>query len=288
MTTRLRGMTGVTRGQGTAMITPTRAQAREAKDSPVVERLARLGLAARGVVWLVVGLLALSVLLGGGDRQTDRQGALRAIADKPFGEVLLVVLVVGFAGYALWRALSAAVGHTDEDGAKRTGKRLLSAGKAVLYASLAVSTLRFLLSGSGSGDQTTSRTAQVMQHSGGRWLVGLAGLVVIAVGVGMVVRAAMGKHLKKLESWRLPGGSQDAVRWVGTAGLSGRGLVLALVGGFLVQAAVRFDPGDAKGLDGALQSLAGQAYGRVLLAVAVLGLIAYGAWSFVEAGYRRL
>lgn len=266
----------------------TEDRARQAKDSPALEGLARLGLASRGVVWLVIGLLALQVLLGGGDRQTDRQGALRAIADKPFGGVLLAVLVLGFAGYAVWRALSAAVGYRDEDGAKRTGKRLLSAGKAVVYGALAVSTLRFLLSGTSGGDQTASTTARVMGHGGGRLLVGAAGLVVIGIGIAMVVRAGKGKHAERLEQHRVPPRLRTAAVWTGTVGLSGRGLVVAGLGGFLLQAAVRFDPQKAKGLDAALQTLAGQAYGKVLLAVAVLGVLAYALWSFVEAAYREI
>ncbi len=262
--------------------------ARNVHDSTALDRLARLGLAARGVVWLVIGLLAVSVLFGGGDEQTDREGALRAIASKPFGTVLLVALVVGFAGYATWRGLAAAVGHRDEDGSKRTGKRLLSAGKCLVYAFLAFSTARFLLRGSSGGDRTSSTTAAVMSQTGGRWLVGVVGLAVVGVGAVLVFRAVRGKHLERLERERVPAGMLRAAKYVGTAGLSGRGLVLALLGGFLVSAAVRFDPQQAKGLDAALQTLAGQAYGQVLLGVAVLSVLAYSAWSFVEAGFREI
>ena len=264
-----------------------RDAARDVHESTVVDRLARLGLAARGVVWLVVGLLALSVLLGG-DEQTDRDGALGAIAARPYGGVLLVVLAVGFAGYAAWRALSAAVGHREDEGRKRSGKRALSGAKAVLYGFLAVSTLRFLLVGGGSGDRAPSLTAEVMERPGGRALVGLAGVAVIGVGVAVVVRAAMQKHAKKLEQYRVPDRLRALVRWVGTAGLSGRGLVLALIGVFLVRAAVAFDPAEAKGLDAALQALASQPYGRVMLGVAVAGMLAYAAWSFLEAAFRRI
>lgn len=275
-------------GRGWGMTTQAERTAEDVHESAAMEWLARLGLAARGVVWLVIGLLGVSVLMGH-DEQTDRQGALRAIADRPFGEALLVVLVVGFAGYALWRALSAAIGHREDDGTERTGKRLLSGGKAVLYGGLAVSTLRFLLDqGSAAGDRTSSRTARVMAATGGRWLVGAFGLVVVGTGLAMVVRAVMGKHLKKLESYRLDADKLEVAKVVGTAGLSGRGLVLALVGAFFVLAAVLFDPGQAKGLDAALATLAGQAYGHALLVVAVLGVLAYAAWSFVEALYRKI
>lgn len=262
--------------------------ARQVHESALVERLARLGLAARGVVWLVVGLLLVSVLRGRGDEQTDQSGALRAIADQPYGSVLLVVLIVGFAGYALWRGLSAAIGHREDDGAKRTGKRLLSAAKAGLYAALGVSALRVLTAGGSGGDQTTSTTARVMGQSGGRALVFAVGVLAIGTGIAFVVRAVLGKHLEKLETYRVPDALRTPVKVVGTVGLAGRGLVVALIGGFLVQAAVQFDPQEAKGLDAALQSLAGRAYGTALLAVAVLGMLCYAAWSFCEAAYREI
>lgn len=258
--------------------------ASDVQRSGPVEALARLGLAARGVVWLVIGLLALQVLLGH-EESTDRDGALRAIADGPMGELLLVVLAIGFSGYALWRLLTAAVGYRDEDGAKRLGKRALALAKGLLYAFLAWSTVAFLAHQDRQGDQTSSRTAEVMSHSGGRLLVGVVGAVVVGIGIGLVVRAVLMKHEKKLESWRVP----DAlpVVGIGTAGLVGRGLVVALLGGFLVRAAVKFDPREAKGLDAALQTLSEQAFGTLMLAVAVASLLSYALWSFVEAAFRR-
>ena len=260
--------------------------AREAHDSPWLQLLARVGIAARGLVWLVIGLLALSVLLRGGDQQTDQQGALRAIADRPLGTALLVVLLLGFVAYAVWLVLSAAVGHREQQGRSRLLARGESAVKAVVYAALAVTVLRFLTSGGGA-DRTASTTAELMGRSGGRWLVGLAGAVVVAVGIGMVVRALRGDHMDKLDPARLPAGRRRLVDRLGTVGQAGRGVVVALLGGYLVDAAVRFDAGRAKGLDAGLQSLAGQPYGTVLLALVVVGVLAFAAWSFVEAACRR-
>lgn len=261
--------------------------ARDAHRSPAVDALARAGLAARGVVWLVVALLGLSVALGRGEEQTDQQGALRAIVERPFGEALLVVLAVGFAGYALSLALAAAVGHRQESGRDRLEKRLESGGKAVLYVFLAVTTVRFLLGQRSQGDPAPSLTARLLSAPGGRVLLALVGLAVLGVAVALVVRARKGAHAKKIEAWKLPQGwSRTAVR-VGTAGQAGRALVLALIGGFLVLAAVRSDASEARGLDAALHAVAQQAYGRVLLTVAVLGLLAYAVWSFLEAAVRR-
>ncbi|MCW2606867.1 MAG: hypothetical protein JWO60_1560 [Frankiales bacterium] len=255
--------------------------ARDVHQSGAVDGLARVGLASRGLVWLVIGLLGVSVLRGQQAR-TDQQGALRVIADKPFGEVLLVVLVVGFLGYALWQALNAAVGQ------EKASKRLQAAGKALLYAFLALTVVRFLAAEQQSkGDATTSVTARLMEQPGGRVLVGVAGAVVVALGGYLLSRALKGSHAKKIEGWKVPDGrARQAVR-LGTVGLGGRGLVVALVGAFLVSAAVQADPKKAKGLDAALQSLAEQPFGKVLLGLAVLALLAYAAWSFVEAAFHR-
>ena len=255
--------------------------ARDVHESGAVEGLARLGLASRGLVWLVVALLSLSVLRGGKAR-ADKQGALREIADKPFGEVLLVFLVIGFLGYAVWQALNAAVGREE------TKKRAESGLKALLYLVLAGTVVRFLLAGQQSDpDATPSLTARLMEQPGGRFLVGAVGVGIVGLGGYLASRALKGTHAKKIESWKVPDGrARTAVR-VGTVGLVGRGLVLALIGAFLVIAAVQADPREAKGLDASLHALAAQPYGKVLLGLAVVGLLAYAAWSFVEAAFHR-
>lgn len=260
--------------------------ARQAHDSKTVDVLARLGLASRGAVWLVIGLLAVSVALGNQEK-TDRNGALGAIAAKPFGELLLVVLVIGFLGYAAWRGLSAAVGHRDEtDENKRWRKRFVSLTRALLYTGFAVSTAKFLVAG-GGGDKTEPLTARVMKESGGRVLILVVGVVVLVIGLVTAVRGAMRKQEDRLEGYRVPAALRTPVTVVGVVGLIGRGLVIALIGGFLVKAAAQFDPKQAKGLDAALKTLAEQAYGRGLLLVAAIALVAFALWSFAEAAYRE-
>lgn len=262
--------------------------AEQVHDSAPVAWLARLGFASRGLVWLVVGLLAVSVALGRNDERTDQAGALSAISDRPLGGALLVVLVVGFLGYAAWRLLDAAVGHRDDDGAKRVGHRLLSLGRGLLYLGLALTTTQFLLRGSEQQDQTGSRTADLMSRTGGRTAVGVLGVVLVVVGLVVAVRALMKKHSEHLEHYRVPDRLRRPAVAVGVVGLVGRGGVFALIGAFLVKAAVEFEPEEAKGLDAALQVLAEQSYGRVLLLAAAVGLVAYALWSFVEAAYRDI
>lgn len=252
--------------------------ARTVKDSRAVEVLARTGMASRGLVWLVLGVLALTIVRGG-EAQADQSGALKALVEAPLGTPLLLVLAVGFAGYATWLLLEAAVGH--EDARHRTESGL----KGLIYAGLCVSTLQFLERGSG-GESATSRTADLMAHPGGRSAVGLVGLVLLGVGGYLAVKGLRRKHAECLEDYRVPDRLRRPAVLVGAVGYVGRSVTLGLVGAFLLKAAVQFDPKQAKGLDAALQAVVEQPYGRVLLGLTVVGVLAYALWSFFEAAFR--
>lgn len=264
----------------------TKHAARKAEDSDVVSALARLGLVSRGVVWLVVGLLALQVAFGG-QAQADKNGALAAIKDKPFGGLLLVVLVVGFLGYTAWRLLEGAVGHRDEDGSKRLLKRASSGVRGAIYLGLAGSTAKFLVSGGGQ-DKTEPLTARVLATTGGQTAVFVIGTGFVIGGLVMAFRAFSQEFEDNLKTGDMPEWLRHATKGIGTAGLASRGLVFSLIGGFLLRAAVTFDPDKAKGLDGSLKTLAGQPFGPALLSVMALGLLAFSLWSFLEARYRKI
>jgi hypothetical protein len=255
--------------------------------APTVSRGAgwagRFGLAARGVVYCVLAALALQVATGSRDATLDRQGALRVLARQRIGSVLLVVLAVGFAGYAFWRFAEALLGDHDMP------KRLLHAARGALYLGFMVTSLRILTGrngGGGSDAQAKTWSARVLAHSGGRPLV-------IAVGIGLVIGGAAlcwrGAHQtfeKHLRTGEMNAWQRRWLPWLGTAGHSARGVVLALIGVFLIRAAVRFDPHQAVGVDGALHQVAARAYGPYVLGAVALGLFAYGLFSFVEARWR--
>lgn len=274
------------------MTTPqqVRATAEQAEQSPVVERWARVGLAARTLVWAVLGVLVLRLALGdGGGEQADQSGALKSLAATPFGGVLIGVLALGFGIWAGYRLLCAAVGHRDEQGAKRHAQRAKAAGEALVYAFATVTALRVLTGGrADSEEQTDSVTAAVMSVTGGRTLIGLAGVAAVVVGAVLAWRALQRTHADKLEHYRVPPRLRRPAVTVGVVGLVGRAAVVALVGVFLVVAAVRFDPEEARGLDGALRALAEQPFGSVLLGLAAVGVLGYALWSLVETLWRDL
>jgi Domain of Unknown Function (DUF1206) len=271
------------------MTVTTQASARR-QGRRVVDRLARLGLAARGVVYLLVAWIAIRIAFLHSGQQADRQGAMRQIAHNTAGKALLLAMAVGFFGYAAWRIVQAVSGFPDEDGAKEWGKRAVSAGRALLYLAFAYSAARTALSGqTGSGSDRTSKraTAGVLAHSGGRALVVAAGVGFIIAGVALAVRGVMRKFESHLDTGRMSGTTEKVVATLGVAGQTARGVIFAMIGGFLIDAAVSYDPHKARGLDGALRALGNATAGRLLLAVVALGLACFGAYSLAESRYRQ-
>lgn len=263
-----------------------RTAARRAANSRGLEWLARLGLVARGVVYVLIGSLALQVAFGNASSQADQGGAIQAIADKPFGSLLLWLLAIGFTGLALWRLSEAAFG-TDK------AERVQSLARGLVYTFFAVSTFAFVLGKSGSATQSstqksTSATARVMQHGGGRLLVGVVGLVLIGIGCYMAYEGVTKKFLEKLKTGEMSQRARQVVEKLGVFGSVARGIVFGLAGIFVLYAAITFDPNKAKGLDGALRSLVEAPLGPYLLGLVALGLVAFGAFSMCEARWRRL
>jgi hypothetical protein len=229
-------------------------------------------------------VLAIQIPAGLGGKTTDQQGALRTVADETGGTLLLVLLALGFAGYAAWRAVEAASGR----GAEGTGKRLGAAVSGAIHVGLAGAAIALAI-GAGSGSSgPDSVTARVMDLPLGVWLVGAVGVGIVGVGAYNAWEGVSRKFEECLRIGEMAPRERSVVRVMGIAGLVARGVVFALIGAFLVKAAVEFDPKDAIGLDGALAKVANQTYGRWLLALAALGLLCYAAFCVVQARYRRI
>lgn len=255
-----------------------------------VDWLARLGLAARGIVYLLVAWLAVRIAFHHAGQQADRQGALREVAQHPAGKAVLAAMAVGFAGYALWRVTQVISGFPDESGAKDLGKRAVSAGRALIYFGIAYSTARLLWSGQSSGgsDSTSKKaTGGALAHSGGRALVIAVGVGFVIGGLVLAIRAIMRKFEKHLKMAEMSPRTRKTVGVLGAAGQTARGIVFGMIGGFLIQAAVTFDPHKARGLDDSLRALAHGGWGRAALVAVALGLAAFGAFSLAEARYRK-
>ncbi|MFC9056573.1 DUF1206 domain-containing protein [Streptomyces sp. NPDC057074] len=267
-----------------------RGTARRAANGSAAEGAARAGLTARGVIYLLVGILALQIAFGSGNRQADRGGALEELADKPFGAVLLWALGIGLVGMALWRLSEAAFGATGKDGHKAK-KRLPAAARCVFYAFVAYSVLAFAAGAGGSGSsdqQSRDVTSKVMEMPAGQWIVGLAGAGIVVAGVVIAVQALRRSYHKKLKLGALSSRARTLLDVTGVGGGVARGAVFAAAGAFAVRAAVDYEPDQAKGLDDTLRSFADTPLGPWLLALVAAGLVLFGVFSFALARWRRV
>jgi Domain of Unknown Function (DUF1206) len=268
--------------------TEIRPQVRRAAKGEEVEWLGRFGLAAKGISYVIVAVIALKVALGGGGKPEDRQGALHALADESFGAILLGLLAAGFAAYAIWRLAEGLFDRGNEgDGAKGLAKRVGYLARAVLYGALCAATIAILL-GSGGGKSENKTTAWVLDWPLGKWIVGGVGAGFLLAGLYNAYRGVTNKFEKDLEKAAMSKGEKRWYRRIGKLGHAARAVVFSLIGIFLVKAAVEYDPKEAIGLDGALQKLAGQTAGQYLLGLTAAGLLCYGLFCFVQARYRRV
>ncbi|WP_079154461.1 DUF1206 domain-containing protein [Streptomyces subrutilus] len=254
------------------------------------EVVARCGLAARGVLYVLVGVLALRVAFGESGPEADRTGALQELTRQPFGGFLVWAVGIGLVCMMLWRLSEAVFGAGGPDGGK-AGKRLAAAARAVFYGVAAFSVLSFAAGTGGQGssdEQSRDVTAKVMELPGGPWWVGLAGAAIAVGGVVIAVGAARRKFRKHLKTEQMSDGVRKGVDFLGVTGGVARGAVFAAAGGFLVYAATRFDPAEAKGVDDTLRAFAQTPAGPWLLVLVAAGLMLFGLFSWAMAVWRRV
>jgi len=267
----------------------SRGAARELTHSTPYEALARAGLVARGVVFGVIGVLAFEVALGAGGKATNQQGALATIARQPFGRVLLVIVAIGLAGYALWRLVSAAIGPRDspDDGVR---ERVPALASGIVYAALCFTAVKILFGGHATSSASSPKhaTAGVLGWPGGPVLVTIAGLILIGVGVYQGYQGVARKFCEEARTDEMGPGIRRAYTTLGVFGFLARMVVFLLVGYGLIKAALDYQPRSAIGLDGALQQLAHSPYGPALIGVVAVGLIGFASYCVADARYRRL
>jgi hypothetical protein len=272
--------------------TDVKRAAQKAAFNPLMEALTRLGYGVRGLIYIVMGLLALNVSLGKGGSPTDQQGAIAAIGRQPAGMFLLWIILFGLISYSLWGVIRAVMDplHKGNDlkGWVARGAYLVS---AVGYATLILPTYGYI-AGAGSktqsGNQTQKFLVMIMSKPWGHLVIGLIGLVVIAVGLQQIYQGFNSSFDKQFQTYRM---TAQQIKWatqMGRFGTAARGFVFALIGGSLVLAAVNSNSSQQIGFDPALTSLLHQPYGIWLLGIVAIGLIAFGAYSLLSAALFRL
>jgi Domain of Unknown Function (DUF1206) len=253
------------------------------------EWLARSGFVARGLIYGIIGILAIKLAVGAGGTTTNQQGALTTIAHQPFGKVLLILVAIGLGGYSLWRLMHAMLGHGPEE-SDSGFERLAALGSGIVYAGLCAIALEILLgsSSSRSSSNTSKTTAGVLGWPAGTWLVGIAGVVLIGIGLYQGYRGLSKDFLKDSKTEQMGPRVRNWIEWIGSFGHLARMVVFGLVGAFLIKAAIDYNPNNAVGLDGALAKIAHASYGPFLLAIVAAGLVAFGVYSLSDARYRRI
>jgi hypothetical protein len=270
-------------------VNTVRRSARRASNSSLLVGLTRMGLAGYGLLHLAVAWLAVQIALGKAHDSGDQSGAFRTVASQPFGKVVLVLVIVGLGAMAIWQLLLAFNGHRDKRGAARAFERIASAARAVIYTALAVTAEKVVTGApASSADQQQSATAGVMASPTGVFLVALAGLAVLAVGIGMVWYGWKHKFEEKLLVSRMSAQARTLARHLGQAGYAAKGAAFGIVGLLLLDAAVSHNPSKSRGLDSALHTLAQQPFGVVLLLAVAVGFAAFGLYCFFQSRYRKV
>ncbi len=274
---------------------------RLAREHPGVVTVAKVGWVAKGIVYALLGFLAVPIALHGsgaddggtGSTQASQSGAVARIAESSAGALALWLVAIGLFFYVAWRLVCVVL--PAGNGAKAWVTRIGYVVSAVVYVTLAWTAISFARDNpaqpaqGGTEDSRIERfTRSLMEHSAGRWAVGLIGLVVIAIGVAFIVRGVTADFRKELE----PGGvrpfSEQTITRLGQVGWVGRGLMMMIVGWFLTQAAIHFAAAEAKGIDGALREATGSTLGTLLVLFVAVALIVYGAFCVISAPRARL
>jgi hypothetical protein len=267
-----------------------------ARENPALVAIARIGWVAKGLVYALVGALAMPIAFdsargeGTPDQEASQSGAIAKIAESSAGEVALWVVAIGLGLYVIWRIVTVLM--PAENTAKAWATRVGYAISAIVYAVLAWSALSFARHTQSAGATEDSRvesfSRDLMERSGGRWLVALIGVALIAVGAYFAHKGATASFRDDLRGTGVgPFRTHHIVR-LGQVGWLGRAAMMALVGFFLIRAAVQFTPDDAEGLDGALRRLAATSWGTVMVVIIGVGLLIYGAFCVISAPIQRL
>lgn len=266
--------------------------AQQAAYSPLMETLTRIGYAVKGVIYILIGILALQGVAGKNHTPADQLGAIAALSKLPAGEAILWIVLIGLIAYSLWGFIRAILDpyHKGHD-LKGIASRIGYAISGITYAFFVLPTYELIKGASRTSSSTSSTTkmvAQVMSMPFGPFLIGAFGVAAIAAGAYQIYSGLNSTFDRQFKPYALTPDQYRTVIQAGRFGTAARGVVFALTGFFLCLAAVYHNPNQAKGFSGALTFLAHQPYGLWLLGIVAVGLMAFGVYSLLSAAWFRL
>lgn len=275
------------------MNTTTKAMAkdkmREAK--PWVRRFGRFGYMTKGIVYGMIGILAILAAIGPGGETTGTSGALQSIAEMPFGEVVLWVIGIGLIGYILWDFIKAFKDPENEGKdvkglIKRTGYLI----SGVIYANLSFGAIKLAshTGNAGGSDSEKTLSAKLMEYPFGVWIIGSIGAIIIGYGLYELYSGLKEKFMADIKTVEMNDKERKVACLSGKVGLIARGLVLCIVGFFFIRTAYTHNPGESKGLGGALAEVATKPFGQIFLAIIAAGLVLYGIYQIIRGRYEYM
>lgn len=254
-----------------------------------IERWIRFGFLMKGFVYILLGILAVQAALTYRQQAQDTQGVLRAIAHQPLGNLLLIIVAVGLAGYSFGRLIQAVL-YPESDGKslKHWFKRAGCGMSSLAYGALAYTAVEIIQGVKEESEQTQFWTAKVLSWPFGQWLVGGVGIGVLGIGITFFYRTLKADFLQRLKLGTMNTQQRTVVVAIGRAGYLARGIIFAIIGGYVMQAAHAFDADKVRSSEGALVTIKQQPYGPGLLSLVAVGLIAYGVHMGLQARYRQI
>lgn len=266
-------------------------EVKQAAANPKLELLERLGYAVRGLLYVVMGFLALKIALATpGGKATDLSGSLVWLIGNPLGKFVLIVIIVGLVAYSIWGFVRAIYDplHRGRD-AKGIAARVGFVSSAVSYLAIAFFAFTILAgSGAKATDSTQKTVISLMANPIGGLATELLGVIAIIVGIGQFIEAYRATFAKDLKAGEMTQSERELAIGLGRFGMAARGVTFLVIGWFLIQAGIHHDPHEAHGFGGAFLFLLAQPYGRWLLGIVALGFIALGLHSFACARWVRL
>ncbi|UOQ45936.1 DUF1206 domain-containing protein [Halobacillus salinarum] len=268
------------------------SKASDAKEEikPWIRRLARVGYMAKGMVYAMVGILALMAAVGTGGKTTGTTGMMRSLATVPFGNLLLWMIGIGLIFYIIWVFIKA-IKDPKNEGADAKGliARTGYFVSGIIYGGLAYQAIKIAMNaGGGGGGSKQTISTKLLSHPYGPWIIGALGVIIVGYGLFELLTGVSQKFLNQFRVQDMNSHEKKIARNSGTLGLAARGTVLGLVGFFFIQTAVTKNPEDTKGLDGALSEVSQKPFGQWLLGLVALGLILYGVYQVTRGRYEHM